>query len=104
MDPRLKPVVAGIVAGVALLVLPEGLGPVVVVVGALAAGWSLPSAPMPAAVLFLVPAIVLGSIRVLVEDDRPAVGALLLALVMAVLFIAIFTHVGAGIVQRRQSG
>ena len=104
MDPRVKPVIAGIVTGLVLLVLPEGVGPFVVIAGALAAGWVLPSAPMAAAVLFLAPTIVIGSVRVLSENDRPAVGALALALLMAVLFVAIFTHVGAGIAVRHQSG
>jgi hypothetical protein len=104
MDARWKPVIAGILTGLGLFVLPEGLGPLILVVGALAAGWVLAGGPMLAAMLFLAPAILLGAPRLLMSDDRPAVGGLLLALVIAVAFVAIFTHLGAGIALRRQRG
>lgn len=101
MVARLKPAPVGLGAGLLLFALPDGVGPVVVIVAALAAGWVLPSEPMTAAVLFLAPSIALGTVRAVVDDETPAIGALLLALVGAVVVTAIFTHVGAGIALRR---
>lgn len=101
MDARLKPVAVGVAAGVLLFVLPDGVGPIIVIAAALLAGVVLPEQPMTAAAFFLVPTIVVGAVRVLTEDAAPAAGALILALVTAVFFTAIFTHVGAGIALRR---
>ena len=102
MSPRWRPAAVGAGAGLLLLVLPEGLGAViVVVVAALVAGWVLPESPMAAAVLFLVPTTVVGAIRVVLEDDASNAGALIVGLVVTVLFVAVFTHVGAGLALRR---
>ena len=56
---------------------------------------------MQAAMLFLAPALVLGAVRLLIDDADVPLWALLLALVSTVMFVAIFTHVGAGIALRR---
>jgi hypothetical protein len=101
VDERLKPVGVGLLAGLSSFVLPGSLGVVIMVVAALAAGWVLPSAPMAAALLFLAPALVLGAVRLLLDDSDVAVSTLLLALVSAVMVVAVFTHVGAGIALRR---
>lgn len=102
MDPRTRPVIVGLLAGALLLLLPEGLGPVVVIGGGLVAGWVLPGSPMSAALLFLLPSLVLGGVRIALDDDAPSSGALLFGVVTTVLFVAIFTHVGAGLALRRQ--
>ena len=99
----MRPVAVGLAVGLLLVALPEGIGPVIVVVGALVAGWVLPTEPMVAALLYLLPAIVLGGIRLLLDDGSVAMGALLFGLVIGVAFVAIFTHVGAGIALRHQS-
>ena len=103
LDPRLKPVTVGAAAGLLLFVLPNGLSPIVLVSAALLAGWLLPSEPMSAALLFLLPTVVVGGIRVLAGDNTPAAGAMALGLVITVLFVAIFTHVGAGMALRRRN-
>ena len=103
MGDRSRPVLVGVVAGVLLLVLPTGLGPVVLVAAALLAGWLLPREPMVAAAVFLAPGILAAAVRVLLEDDARSLGALALAFVLSVFFVAIFTHVGAGLALRRRS-
>jgi len=103
MSDRSKPVIVGVVAGLLLVLVPAGLGPVVVIAAALLAGWLLPREPMVAALLFAVPGMVGTTVRVLVEDDPPSLGALVLAFVFAVFFAAILTHVGAGLALRRRS-
>src|SRR3546814_450643 len=103
MDPRLKPAAVGVAAGIISVVLPEGIGPVVIVAAALAAGCLLPSAPMQAAVLFLLPALVLGAVRFAIDDGAEVSGGLAVGAVMALIFVAIFTHVGADIAMRRST-
>ena len=83
--------------------LPEGLGFVVVAVATCAAGWFLASEPMQAALFFLLPAVVLGAIRVIAEEGTAPIGAMLFGLVIAVMTIAVFTHLGAGVALRRQA-
>ena len=102
MPDQWKPVLVGAGAGLLLLVLPDGAGGVVVVLAALLAGWILPQAPMAAAVLFLVPTVVLGTVRLLVDDGSIGLGSAVFALLTAVLVIAIVTHVGAGLALRRR--
>lgn len=102
MAARLKPIVIGAVAGVLLFVAPGGLAPLILVVAALLAGWALPGEPMTAAALFLVPTIVVGAVRVLTDDDAPAIGVLVMGLVVTLLIVGVLTHVGAGIALRRQ--
>lgn len=59
---------------------------------------------MMAAVLFLVPGVVVGAVRLLTVDDSINVAGLGFAIVVAVGFTAIFSHVGAGLVRRRKPG
>lgn len=101
MEPRLKPVAVGAAAGVALFALPRGVGALVIVAGAVVAGWVLPREPMAAAVLFLLPTVALAAVRVIVDAELDATAGLVVALLMAVLFVGIFTHVGAGLALRR---
>lgn len=102
MDRRLLPVALGLGTGIVQFALPDALGMLVVVVAALAAGWLLPEAPMQAALLFLVPSVVFGAVRVLLDGEAP-VGTLLFGLVLAAMFTAVCTHVGAGIALRRRA-
>ena len=101
VNESVRPVLVGAAAGLLLLLLPAGAAFVVVIAGALLAGWLLPRAPMKAAVLFIVPTAVMGIVR-LVTDDESDVGALIVALVVSTILAAILTHVGAGIALRRQ--
>jgi len=103
MGDRARPVIVGVAAGLLVLVLPGGLGPGVVIAAALLAGWLLPREPVIAAALFLAPGIAGATVRVLLDDDGPPLGALVLSFVLAVLFVAILTHVGAGMALRRRS-
>lgn len=100
MDERLKPVAVGLGAGVLSFVLPDGFGAAVVIASALLAGWVFPNAPMTAALLFLAPTLLLGAIRLLIDDVDASIGALGLAIVGAVFFTAIFTHLGSGLALR----
>ncbi len=93
-------ILVGVAAGVAIAVLPEGGVPLVALVAALIAGALLPLRPMVAAVLVLVPTIVVAVIRTALDSDRN-VGAMLLATLSAVFVAAILTHVSAGVVLRR---
>ena len=104
MGDRYKPVIVGVVTGLLLLVLPDGLGPVVLMVAAVLAGWVLAEEPMTAALLFLAPAVVLGTVRLLADHDAPSIGALVLSFVLAVFLAAILTHAGAGMALRRRPG
>ena len=94
-------VVVGLVAGVAVALLPEGAIPFVALAAALAAGALLSDKPMVAAVLVLVPTIVVGVARTIVDSDRN-VGAMALALLSALFVAAILTHLSAGFTQRRR--
>jgi hypothetical protein len=100
---RYKPVVVAVAAGILSLVLPGELTPVVVIAGALVAGWFLPGEPVVAAALFLVPGVVAGTLRILIDGDAPSIGALALVLLCAVLFVAVLTHLGAGLALRRRT-
>lgn len=97
------PLVLGVGAGLAQLVLPEALAIVALVAAAIAAGWVLPELPMRAAALFMAPAIALGLARALIEGAGSAVGALIVATVLAAVFVAVLTHVGAGVALRRDA-
>ena len=101
MGQRWGPVVAGLATGAVLFIAPDALAAPLVIAGALIAGWVLPSAPMLAAILFLVPSLVLGAIRLSIDEMAPYAGGLALALVTAIMFTGIFTHVGAGLALRR---
>ncbi len=103
MDDRWGPVGAGLAAGLLVAFLPDVLGPVVLVVAALFAGWILPGAPMKAAALFVLPTIVIGFVRMILDDASDAAGAFAFGAVIAVAVAAIFTHVGAGVALRRQA-
>ena len=85
-----------------MALLPDGAGLVIVVVAALAAGWLLPHEPVKAAVLFVLPTVAIGFVRMLVDDESGAAGAFALGSAIAVVVAAIFTHVGAGIALRRE--
>lgn len=93
-------VVVGVVAGIAMAVMPDGVIPLVALAAALVAGALLPLRPMVVAVLVLVPTIIVAVIRTAIDSDRD-VGAMLLALVSAVFVTAILTHLSAGVVTRR---
>lgn len=103
MNQRMIPVALGVGAGLFQVVVPEGLGFVVVILAAFAAGWFLAEEPMAAALLFMLPAVVLGVLRVLVDGESASFGALAFGLVLAVMFAAFFTHIGAGVALRRRS-
>lgn len=96
-----KPVGVGLATGLALFLLPEAVGLPILLLGAVLAGWLLPTAPLAAAALFLVPTAVLGAVRLL-SDDAGSAGTLVGALVSAVLVAAVCTHVGAGLALRRE--
>ena len=100
MSERWKPVGVGLGTGIVLLALPDVAAAPALVAGALLAGWVTPSAPMLAAVLFFAPTLVLGAVRLTLDDMAPHAGALALGLLSAVMFTAIFTHVGAGLALR----
>lgn len=102
VDKRLLPVSLGVGAGLVQFAAPESLGFLIVIIAAIAAGWSMADEPMKAAVLFLLPTILLGAARLLFGDASVSAGVLVLALVVAVMFTAIFTHLGAGIALRRR--
>jgi hypothetical protein len=91
----------GLVAGLLIAVLPEGAIPFVALAAAIAAGALLPASPMVAAVLVLVPTMVVAVVRAAIDDDRN-VGALVVGLVSAVCVAAIVTHLSAGVVKRRE--
>ena len=94
-------VLVGLVAGLLIAVLPEGAILFVALGAAIAAGALLPASPMLAAVLVLVPTMVVAVVRAAIDDDRN-IGALVVGLVMAVFLAAIVTHLSAGVVKRRE--
>ena len=102
MPDQWKPVLVGAGAGLLLFVLPDGAGALVIVIAALLAGWVLPQAPMAAATLFLAPTVVLGTVRLVLDDGSIGLGSAVFALVTAILVTAIFTHLGAGLALRRR--
>ena len=102
MDRRWGPLGLGVLAGLVQFALPEFLGVLVLIAAALAAGWMLPEQPMKAALLFLAPAVVLGAVRLLIDGDSSVIGPLIFGLILAVMFVAFFTHIGAGIALRRR--
>ena len=81
---------------------PSGLGPVILVAAALVAGWLLPREPLMAAVVFLVPTLAVGVIRLLIDDETPSAGPLAFAAGSAIFIAAILTHLGAGMALRRR--
>lgn len=93
----------GLAAGVVQFALPESLGILVVIVAAFAAGWVLPEEPITAALLFLLPAIVLGTARALLGDEVGSVAPLVFGLAIAAMFTAFLTHIGAGVALRRRN-
>ncbi len=103
MDERWGPIGVGLAGGLLVPFLPDVAGAVVLCVAALVAGWILPRAPMKAAALFVLPTIVVGLVRMIVNDASDAAGAFAFGAVIAVAVAAIFTHVGAGIALRRQA-
>lgn len=100
MDERLKPVGVGLVAGILSFALPA-TGTAFIIAAALLAGWVLPREPMVAALLFLVPTAVVGFVRLLIDDISVSGWTLGSAVIAAVMFTAIFTHVGAAFARRR---
>lgn len=102
MDRRWGPIAAGLVAGLVSAVVPDTIGLVVLLVATLAAGWLLPEAPVRAALLFVLPAVAIGLVRMVVGDRSDAVGAFIVGSIVAVVVAAIFTHVGAGLALRRR--
>ncbi|MEO6318718.1 MAG: hypothetical protein ABIP36_08040 [Acidimicrobiales bacterium] len=103
MPDQWKPALVGAGAGLLLFVLPGAVGSLIIILAALLAGWVLPKAPMAAAALFLAPTVALGAVRLLVDDGSVGLGSVVFALVTAVAVTAIFTHVGAGLAQRRRA-
>lgn len=103
MDERWGPIGVGLAGGLLVSFLPDVLGPVVLISAALLAGWILHRAPMKAAALFVLPTIVIGFVRMILNDASDAAGAFAFGAVIAVVVAAIFTHVGAGIALRRQA-
>ncbi len=101
MERRWGPIGAGLIAGLASALMPGAVALVVVVVAAVTAGWLLPEAPMRAALLFVLPAVVIGFVRMLLDDRSDAVGAFTVGSVLAAVVASIFTHVGAGLALRR---
>lgn len=94
-------VAVGLVAGVAVALLPEGAVPLVAIAAALTAGALLPAKPMLAAVLVLLPTVVVAVVRAALDSDRN-LGGLAMALLGALFIAAILTHVSAGVAVRRQ--
>lgn len=88
-------------AGLASALVPGAVGVVVLLVAAVTAGWLFPEAPMRAAMLFVLPAVGIGFVRMLLDDRSDAVGAFTVGSVLAVVVAAIFTHLGAGLALRR---
>ena len=103
MNKRWGPVGFGIAGGLLAAFLPGALGPAALVIAALLAGWVLPRAPMEAAALFVLPTLLIGVGRMILDDASDAAGAFAVGAVMAVVFAAIFTHVGAGMALRRET-
>lgn len=103
MDDRWGPIGAGLAGGILVSFLPDALGPVALIVAALIAGWLMPRAPMKAAVLFVLPTVVIGFVRMILDDASDAAAAFAFGIVVAVAVAAIFTHVGAGVTLRRQA-
>lgn len=101
MDRRWRPVGAGLVAGLVSALVPDAVGLVVLLVAAVTAGWLLPEAPTRAALLFVLPAVAIGFVRMLLDDRSDAIGAFIAGSVVAVVVAAIFTHLGAGFSLRR---
>ncbi len=95
------PALLGAGAGAAQVLLPTGLGVVVLIVAAFVAGVVLPEQPMTAAGLFVLPAIVVGFAQVLL-DGSSAIGSFLFGSIVSVMFVGILTHFAAGIVLRRR--
>ena len=93
-------ILVGVVAGIVIAVMPDGAIPVVAVVAALVAGALLPLRPMVAAILVLVPTIIVAVLRTAIDADRD-VGAMGVALISALFVTAILTHLSAGVVKRR---
>lgn len=102
MSEGTRPILIGLFAGGAGAALPGGAGAIVLVAGAVMAGWVLPSEPMRAAVLFVLPAIVIGAVRIVLNDETDVLPALLVGSIVALFVAAVFTHVGAGVALRRQ--
>jgi hypothetical protein len=102
VNPRTVPVALGLGSGLVQLIVPDAVGVVVVILAAFAAGWSLPEEPMAAALLFTFPAIVLGALRLVIDGEADSLGALAVGLVLAAMFAAFFTHIGAGVALRRR--
>ena len=119
-NEALGPVLVGLGAGIVVLIAPESWAAPIVVAGALLAGWFLPKAPMVAALLYLVPTVALGAVRLVIDvvrpDDAPndsssspaesglVAGGVIVAIIAVVLSTAIFTHVGAIVARRRSHG
>lgn len=103
VSQRMIAVALGVGAGLVQFLVPERLGFVFVILAAFAAGWLLAEEPMAAAMLFMLPAVVLGALRVLVDGESGSFGALAFGLVLAVMFAAFFTHIGAGVALRRRN-
>lgn len=95
------PALLGAGAGAAQAVLPTAIGVVVLVVAAFVAGTRLPESPMKAAGLFVLPAIVVGFSRVLL-DGSSEIGSFIFGSIVSVMFVGILTHFAAGIVLRRR--
>jgi hypothetical protein len=92
----------GVGTGLLVVVVPDGIGVVFALAGAVLAGFVYPRGPMVAAVLFLSPPFVVLGVRLVIDDGSVDLVGLALGLVSGVIVVAIFTHVGAGIALRRQ--
>lgn len=103
MNPHLRVAAVGLLTGAVAAVLPGIVGTLVLIAGAMLAGWLLPSEPMKAAALFVLPAALVGAVRIVLDDTSEVLPALLVGVLLALVLAAIFTHVGAGIALRRQN-
>ena len=100
---HLRVAVVGLLTGAAAAILSEIVGTLVLIAGAMLAGWLLSSEPMKAAALFVLPAALAGAVRIILDDASDVLPALLIGVLLALVLAAIFAHVGAGIALRRQN-
>ncbi len=103
VNAHLRVAVVGLLTGAVAAILPDIVSTLVLIAGAMLAGWLLPSKPMKAAALFVLPAALVGAVRIILDDASDVLPALLIGVLLALVLAAIFTHVGAGIALRRQN-
>jgi hypothetical protein len=101
MRPEGAVVLVGVLAGLLIAVAPEGAIPLIALGAAAVAGVRLYERPMTAALLVLVPTVVLALLRAALDSDRD-VGAMAMTIISSVFVTAIVTHVAAGVTARRR--